>query len=321
MAAVVAVAIVAGVLISNKIYNDTHTDVPDVIGMSYAETVSCFEKTAPVWTIRYEGVDTITNMSPEELNSNYEVAEVDPAVGTSLSIVEADQIVTVRLKRTLQALTNDAVAGFQQYTESFRLSDSGFKDQTYVVDSTYGSEDDQRESWYMQQEEQDIVQTLADQSEYPIIWLVHDYMGNLVGTYVAFPDGSSNDIMESTINTMVDLQSDANIGFSKNYQNWQNYKDEWFSHIINDFGYGSVETSYSDGTLIIYLHELDNYYRINENEEELSDSEYDNTFRNWSKSLAFFFQIPVTINYYQNTRDVSGLRSTVTAEPVRYYGG
>ena len=320
--AVIAAAIAAGVAISDKMYRDTHANVPDVIGMSPAEAVNCLEKTTDMWTVRYDGVGDLSDVPADELNADYEVADIDPAVGTSLSTEEAGQIVTIYLRKTVEALTNDAIAGFSEYTESIYLSHAGFYEPCYIVDSCYRAEGDSSEWWSMIDEEQAIVKTLAGQLGCPVIWLVHGPKGSLVGTYVGLPSGIGEDEVKSAAEILKTLQSDENIGFPKNLENASSYIDGLCSDLVDgDHGYGSVETKYSEGKLVVYVHEEDGYWRVRDDGEEISDAEYDGLFLTPAKSLAFFLQTPVTVNYYQNNNHMNGLRSSITVDPVQYYKG
>lgn len=324
-AAVIAAAIVVGVAVSDKMYRDTHADVPDVIGMSPVEAINCLEKTTDMWIVRYDGSGDLSDVPADELNADYEVADVDPAVGTSLSTEEAGQIVTIYLRKTVEALTDDAIAGFSEYTESIYLSHAGFYDSCYIVDSCYRADGDSSEWWSMIDEEQTIVKTLAGQLGCPVIWLVHGPKGSLVGTYVGLPSGIGDDEVQSAAEVLKALQSDESIGFPKNLENASSYIQELCDELTSDKSgcrYGSVETKYSEGKLVVYVHEQDGCVRTwDSNGEEFTDAEYDDAFRSRAKSLAFFLQVPVIVNYYQNNDRMSGLRSSITVEPVQYYKG
>lgn len=297
--------------------------VPDVMGDSPREVISEIEAISDKWEVAYVSKDDLSGLNDNDIDAQYEVVEVDPAVGERVSKDEAVKI-TVTLEKNAATREAERLAIIQG--EISGSLENGYADETYVdegnvvvfkavhTDPVFTSgmfsvspsvgKDQQPEIYATWEESQDWYKQLAESLQSNVVCLCYGSDGYLTGIFVGLYSNADDYAIERAAQIAAEARNEHVAKVADN-----------LSAILDGFaavygGFDGCEYVFDDGQVTFYVY--GNGF-ITGNGENISNSSarIEQALFPDASSFAYYLQIPVTIKFIKN----GALFASAASEP------
>ncbi|MDO5335381.1 MAG: hypothetical protein Q4F23_04845 [Coriobacteriia bacterium] len=293
---------------------NSHTKMPDVVGMDPVEAKAMVQNSSDKWTIRLVDSNAKSvSISKKKLKKNYEVVATDPEANESLVIDDPNQVVNITVRKRAEVLVDETMKSWKKKDSLIKNWKTSVNDSGIAVMATLAYKAGESMIWRMTGEEQSRISKLAEKTGRPVICFVGTKIG-LLGTYIGLPSSVTEDDAKKAYAAMCYVQDSA---FEANKSNKKSYLDAVCSDEKRDGGITYCDWKDDGDGVTLYIKLRPGWSYTNGKGGPISESGLDERMKLWyAEPISYFLQKPCTVKVYYGER----LKSSVTADIGRAYG-